>query len=265
MSSSSGHYSHSVSHRLLIQLGEAYFAYQILDKNSKPIFGKEFTFDASPQLKQHILEDDHLKEAFARTDVIFTEVDYVLIPQTYALAGRMELYRLNFPFDGMSQLMRHVGTIWDADFCFSVSAELWNVLKENFPVFEHRLDVELMANWLLKDAPVNEGYTLAVYHRKQKMHLLLLNGHRSFELVNAYAFSNTEEWFYYVMLVGDQLGIKGEECSLVLLGSHEMNEAGMELCKDYFRDIKAMDQLQQHEGVQGPVKESLPIQILSNL
>lgn len=263
--SSSGHYSHSVSHRLILLLGDSTFAYQILDKNSEPIFGASFTFDAIQQLKNYIREDAHIKQAFARTDVIFQDVEYMLIPQTFALAGRMELYRLNHPFDGMNQLLRHVGTNWDAEFCFGLSAELWNVLKENFPVFEHRLDIELIANWLMLEAEAPEGYTLAVYHHQQKMHLLLLNSNQNFELINAYHFANMEEWFYYVMLVGDQLGIKGEECNLLLLGSSEMNEAGMELCEDYFRDIHTINQLQpEHEGPD-PFKQSLPIQILSNL
>lgn len=232
-------YEHAVSHRLYLLSGAGGIAYFITDKTGNLLYGERF----SPEQWTSVLNGsfrpnpDIFGLVFSKTELISTDNHFILIPETYAINNRIELFKLSYEADLTNSIIRHAGTSFGAEICYEQPASTYGFLKEKLPGLELWQEAGILLDWLVKWPQEPETKHIFLYLNDTALMLFAFNRQHELILCNQFSYNTLDDLQYIVLFVLEQLAFKGEHTRLVLLGQNMTWEAFHELIDPYFREV----------------------------
>lgn len=232
-------YEHAVSHRLYLLSGSGGITYIITDKTGKPLWSGQLDTDrwSSVIAGSFKVTPDIFNLVFSKTELICSDNQFILIPETFAQGNRIELFKLSYEADLSHSIIRHCGTASGAEICFEISANEYGFLKEKFPSLDLLQESGVLLDWLFKWQQKDQCQHIFLYLNASSLLLFAYSRQHELILCNQFPYQSIDDMQYIVLFVLEQLGFKGEQTRLVLLSENMTWEPLKELLEPYFIEV----------------------------
>lgn len=223
--------THSVSHKLLIELNGNDLILVTVNKEEYVISAKSYNY-IDEQILGKVLSE--LPDIYSEISLLVRKQNFITIPEQFYEEDISKLFALSYNLSD-ELLMNIDKTDYGIGVVYQLDKVFEELLKNKFSRLNVQNEVSVILKKIYKEANLKKPKIFITLNDEQLIVFVVNDG--KLLLCNPYITKSNDDTFYYVMLAIEQLHLMPEETELVILGEPSNRKAIFELFKNYINEI----------------------------